>query len=100
MHLTIEEVLGERLQTIRRRRGMTQQDLAYKAKMAISTLCRIEKGQQTMHVDKLVALAKLLGVSVDYLVGFSDKPEMAGKRENDAEFTPTTLAHADELVTV
>jgi transcriptional regulator with XRE-family HTH domain len=95
----MEKVLGERLQTIRRRRGMTQQDLAYKAKMAISTLCRIERGQQTMHVDKLVVLANLLGVSADYLVGFSDKAERTGKHDNDAEFEPTTLA-AGELVTV
>lgn len=74
MARTLPEIVGERIVILRRRKRLTQPELAHQTGMGISTLNRIEKGHQTTAIDKLVALAKALGTSADYLLGLSEDP--------------------------
>jgi transcriptional regulator with XRE-family HTH domain len=53
---------------MRRRRGLTQQDLAARAQMSKTALNRLENGLQSVYVERLATLARLLGVSADYLL--------------------------------
>ena len=72
---------GERVAFLRRRRGFTQADLAAKIEVRGNTISRIEKsthgkwGFEHVKGKTLVALARHLRVSADYLLGLSDKPE-------------------------
>jgi transcriptional regulator with XRE-family HTH domain len=75
MPQTLEQIVGERILIMRRRMGLTQPELAHRTKMGITTLSRIEKAHHTTSIDKLVALAKELGCSTDYLLGLSEEPE-------------------------
>jgi transcriptional regulator with XRE-family HTH domain len=65
-----EERLGERLQEVRRQKGMTQQELCQKANLSYSTLAKIERGAiRTPSVFTILAIANVLGVSLDELLG-------------------------------
>jgi transcriptional regulator with XRE-family HTH domain len=66
-------LLGERLHIARRRRDLTQQDLATQAgttRVTISRLERVDKPQVSF--DVLVRIAQVLGVSLDWLAGRKD----------------------------
>jgi transcriptional regulator with XRE-family HTH domain/tetratricopeptide (TPR) repeat protein len=62
------ERLGERIRTLRYRRGLTQAQLAYKAGVGEKTLKRVEAGQTDMpRPETLAALAGALGVATEAL---------------------------------
>ena len=86
MARTLREILGERVVLLRRRKGLTQPELAHQAGMGITTLNRIENAHQTTTIDKVVALARVLGTRTDYLLGLSDDP---GK---ESDFEPAGVA--------
>ena len=72
MPRTLPQIVGERVGLLRRRRGLTQPELAHRTKMGITTVNRIEKAHHITSIDKLVALARELGCSTDYLLGLSE----------------------------
>jgi transcriptional regulator with XRE-family HTH domain len=74
MARTLREIVGERIVLLRRRKGWTQPELAHQAGMGITTLNRIENAHASMTMEKVVALARVLGTSADYLLGLSDDP--------------------------
>ena len=49
----IDPTIGERLMVIRRRRGMSQRELAIRAEMSPTTLNRLERGMQCITAEKL-----------------------------------------------
>lgn len=59
---------GERLQSLRSARGMTQEELAAKAKLNRVTIARFEAGQRLPRYQTLVALADGLGLPVERLL--------------------------------
>jgi transcriptional regulator with XRE-family HTH domain len=90
MARTLREIVGERVTLLRRRKGLTQPELAHQAGMGITTLNRVENAHASMTMEKVVALAKILGTSTDYLLGLSDDP---GK-ESEFEAAAVALASA------
>ena len=67
------DVLGERLHMARRRKGLTQRELGRRSGINYVTISRIETGViQSVTTDTLMALAKELQVSADYLLGLGD----------------------------
>jgi transcriptional regulator with XRE-family HTH domain len=71
---------GERLRRIREQRGLTQQELAERAGIRYETINRIENGKHAEpRVYVGVALAKALGVTMDYLVGMYDESTASGR---------------------
>ena len=61
--------LGERVQLLRQRRELTQQELADQAEVSKMTVIRIEKGKVTnVQLKTLRAIAKVLGVMVETLL--------------------------------
>jgi transcriptional regulator with XRE-family HTH domain len=62
--------LGKRLKGMREAAGLTQQRLAVKAGVSVSSLFQLEQGQKTdPRISTVAALAGALGVSVDDLLG-------------------------------
>jgi transcriptional regulator with XRE-family HTH domain len=80
-------MLGERLRKIRQVQERSLADVAGKAKISIATLSRIENGKQTLDVEMLVTLAKVLGVPPTELV---DNPGAA--KGDGADTIVRTLA--------
>ena len=64
-----KKAVGERIKAIRLRNGMTQSRLAEELDYTSERqLQRIESGETSCSVDKLMELAQILGVSTDYLL--------------------------------
>lgn len=55
-------VFGKRVAELRRKRGLTQEQLAEKAGLAQRTIASIEQGQRWARLSTLHKLAKALGV--------------------------------------
>ena len=61
-------MLGMRIAVLRRSAGMSQQELAQKLKISPSAVGMYEQGRREPSVQILSDMAKLFGVSIDYLV--------------------------------
>lgn len=68
--------LGERILTQRRAKGWTQRQLAEAADVRRATIAELESGKRTtVRSDTAVALARALGVTLDWLLtGQSGSP--------------------------
>lgn len=62
-----------RLKELRTKRGLSLRELAQAIGVAHTTLARIEKNERKMSVPQAIALADYFGVTIDYLVGRTDK---------------------------
>lgn len=70
----MKTIFSERLSKILDDKGMKQNELADLAQTTEATVSRYLSGERAPHTDVLVAIAKNLNVSVDYLLGVTDVP--------------------------
>ena len=63
---------AERLKELRLAKGLTRAELAKKLNINIRSISYWETGQRQCDFDTLIALARVLDTSVDYLIGMSD----------------------------
>ena len=74
-------MIGDRLAAARRRRGLTQADLAealggrYNQQM----ISHVERGRSSLLTEGLAVAAEVLGVSADYLLGLTDDDGSVGE---------------------
>ncbi len=64
--------LGEKIKEARKQCGLTQEQLAEKMLLSRSAIAKWESNKGLPDVENLKTLAKLLNVSVDYLLGNGD----------------------------
>lgn len=64
----------ERFKAYRLKRDYTQESLAFELQTDKRQITRWENGESDPSADKLVDIARVLTVSVDYLLGVSDNP--------------------------
>jgi plasmid maintenance system antidote protein VapI len=70
--------IGERVQREREKHGWSQNELATKARIKQPVISRLESHiQQSVSSDALKRLARVLGVSADYLIGMYEEEESA-----------------------
>lgn len=82
------ELLGKRIYMLRHEHRWSQQVLAEKAKINYVTVSKIEQGQMpAVSADTIVRLAKALGTTADYLLGFDMLGEEEMEDENRAALT-------------
>jgi XRE family transcriptional regulator of biofilm formation len=66
--------IGERIQRLREDRGWTQTELAAKAQIKQPVISRLESQvQDSVSSEALKRLARVLGVSADYLIGMYEE---------------------------
>ena len=76
--------LGERIQALRRERGMSQEGLAEVLGISRQAVSKWEKGLSYPDTGNLLALAELFGVSADELAGLRQQ-EAAGESASAGE---------------
>ena len=64
---SIRQRLGENLRRIRTRIGLTQEDLAAASRMDAKYLGEVERGNETISVDRLGRIADALGIDAQDL---------------------------------
>lgn len=62
-----------RLKELRKAKGMSQLKLAMDLNMNQNTISRYENGEREPGINELIRIADYFNVSVDYLVGRTDK---------------------------
>jgi len=67
---------AERIKALRLERGMTQEALGNIIGVKRDSIYTYEKGLNYPEVRNLIILADFFGVSIDYLVGRTDNPEI------------------------
>ena len=67
---SVEQIIGKRIQKIRRAKGYTQQQFAEMIGLSTNYLSDIERGKSSARLDKLVAIINALECSADDV--FSD----------------------------
>lgn len=77
--------LANNLQELRRKKGLTQEELAEVLGVSRQAVSKWELGEGYPEVEKLVALAKALGVSVDRLLGYEGPAGDDDQKEARAE---------------
>jgi transcriptional regulator with XRE-family HTH domain len=64
---------GDRLREARKRLRLSQRELANQLGLTATDIYRVERGiVKDPHSSRVVAFAKALGVSTDYLLGLTD----------------------------
>lgn len=83
------KILAERLKIARTNKGFTQKELSGKIGVNPKMLSAYESKSavngQNPSLNKIVAISKVLGVSVDWLCGLSDNEKSENKKEIDTE---------------
>lgn len=60
--------LGEKIMMLRKKQGLSQEELAYKLDVSRQSVSKWESNQSTPDINKLIILSEMFGVSVDYLL--------------------------------
>lgn len=82
---------GMRIANLRRKKGLTQEQLAEKLNISTSNLGKLERGLQGMSIDLLIEIGMFFGVSTDYiLLGCEIRPN-AAKAELDSVIAQLTV---------
>ena len=70
---------GERVKKIRLEKGLTQKELAEKCKIDPANLRKYESGRQNPKIETIEKISKVLQVSIQYLLGWSDEKQQEKK---------------------
>ena len=73
-------MLSEKIYTLRRRMGFSQEQLAERIGVSRQAISKWESGQSTPDLDKLLALSQCFGVTMDELTGDRPVPGAAGAK--------------------
>jgi transcriptional regulator with XRE-family HTH domain len=94
----VEELLmnafGERLRKLRKKAGLTQQQLADKIWVSKAAISNYELYERNPSPEILMKLARAFHVSTDYLLGFKEETQnldTSGLTEDDIQFLQTTI---------
>ena len=67
---------SERLKDLRKKHGLTQEQVGQQIDVSRYAVLLYEKGTSCPEMKGLIGLADYFNVSIDYLVGRTDKPEV------------------------
>lgn len=68
--------IGNNLRLLRKKHGLTQVQLQLATGIEQALLSKFERGERIPPTDTLITLADFYGVSLDYIAGRTDKPEI------------------------
>lgn len=85
--------IGERIEKLREQKGWIQKELAEKVGYNESVMNRIESGKRPLKDTELKMFADLFDVSVDYLLGRTDKKEINEDKEFQEFINDPELDH-------
>lgn len=75
--------LGQEILKLRKQKGMTQEDLAFKTGLSVRTVQRIENGEVDARTYTLNLLAEALGVEIEYFTLGLEQQESHLKRQEN-----------------
>ena len=96
----LRALVGERIRTLRRMRGMSAQDLADALRWPLDTLVNYEYGRRPLQIDRLAVLAEALGVpSAVLLIADPDTADLVVRLTSDRSLVREVNFFLDALQT-
>lgn len=92
--------VGEKIQTHRKRLGLSQDELGQKLLVSRQTISLWEKDQTVPTIDNLIRLREIFGVSLDAILGFASEEsqeEVLPKEEYRFKYSNDELNEIDRL---
>ena len=77
------ERLGNTLRSLRKSKGHTLEELAKQVGISAKTLARVEKAESGLTVDTLFAIANILNVPADVIIGRMLQGDAVFRRRNE-----------------
>ena len=74
--MDFRKIFSERLSALRKERGLSLIALGEQLSITDEAVRLLEKGKRSPSFEVLCALAEFFGVSIDYLVGRTDNPNI------------------------
>ena len=74
--------INENIYNLRKKNGLSQEDLAEQIKVARQTISNWELGETSPNTEQLVLLAKAFNISVDELIGYKAKSKLKESKFN------------------
>jgi len=71
----IEKKFGERVRRLRQAKGLSQEELAFRAGVHRTYLGSIERGERNPALKNIAAIAGALGVTLSELFAFGDRKD-------------------------
>lgn len=68
--VNINKKLGSKIRELRKKKRLTQEDLAHKSELDYSYMNQIENGKRNPSIEAIERIAKALGVHVKDLIPF------------------------------
>ena len=90
--------IGQRIAQKRKEQNLSQEALGERLGVSRQSIYKWEADQALPEIDKLVALSKLFGVTVGWLLGVEEEPEPAPQQAPDRELTEAQLNMVEEIV--
>lgn len=90
----------EKLQELRKKRGLTQEELAEQLYVSRTAISKWESGRGYPSIDSLKAIAKYFSVSVDDLLSGDTVLAIAEEDRTQSEKRSRTLAYKDSKLCV
>ncbi len=90
--------LGEKIKIARKQAGLSQEQLAEKMEVSRSAVAKWEVNNGMPDIDNLKMLSKLLGVTIDYLVGNGENLDEVATEETTNISEDTVSNHDDDLI--
>lgn len=69
-------MIGDKIEELRKSKGMTQEELGEKLATSPSTIGMYEQNRRTPDIYKLASMAEIFGVTTDYLLGIEERGGM------------------------
>lgn len=66
----IKKLIGDRIRDLRKRKGLSQEELGWKAKLHYTYIGGIERGEKNVSIITLSKIAKGLGISLNEIFNF------------------------------
>ena len=90
--------LGQRIQELRRGRGLSQEGLGDLLGVSRQAISKWESDITIPEVDKLIAISRQFDISVGYLLGVGEACTAAPEQEVSQELTERELAAVEAIV--
>lgn len=78
---TIRKRFGEKIRDLRRAKGLSQEELAFRAGIHRNYLGGVERGERNPALDNIAAIAKALDITPGELLTFQKKRPVTPKRD-------------------
>lgn len=93
-------ILADKLIQLRKKSGMSQEDLAEKMNVSRQAVSKWEGAQSIPDLDKILQLSELYGVTTDYLLKDSVESEEFIGKDTDVNIRKVSLEEANEFLSL